>query len=1352
MEKPIEDLNSDDYDPRLADRIKSLLRAPDEETLPPKLVTDTSIQLASEEIQRGGLGRVGRYWDENLQREVAVKFIHPDQDERRVRRFHREILITSSLDHPGVVPIYQVGEIGGQPFYTMRFVSGQTLEKAIKSFYEGKDTSLTQWNPQFRSLLENLKSACATIGYAHEQRQVCHRDVKPQNIMVENGLTVVVDWGLAKHFGEIESDQPGSRSPSGQSNEPLTRADQYLGTPAYMAPEQALGDVDQIDKLTDIYGLGATMFEVLTGLPPHHQTRKQLEKKNSADSSIDNWAATDTELRAWLRTIASNPQPIPRELNPAIPVELESICRKAMASSKSDRYLTADQMMDDLECWLVQADVAAHDYGRAEKVGRWIRKHSGITAIVGLAATIVAVISIMSFWSVSQAKSRTENALIKMRSERGARIQDHLRALVAAPPFQAEAFLRGLDSYSGEELDEQINNLKSQQKNPLAQNRLLLVRLDQSPQNLLSLLKSDVYQSVDDLSLLCSAMGDAQQLRSNELVQELWKLGEQDHAVLAVGTVLSRLAPNDSKWRSFAPAFVEQLMNVDQDDVVKWGQLLVPIRDRLNRPLMVRYQSDSDSWETERYISGQLLFEFYQADPEKLVPLIGHADSTMFASLMKACKSKETESVQNTITAHIKAFASGVQPTVGPVSPALLEAMEKVEGTLNQNFVICDSIPVAEFEKLVPLLRHDGFRPLQIQKYSLEEHRAVACVWTRDDQPFWISNEVDGNELSKLLKRRRADRWSPVHLSADLNHGRVLYTLVMVEDLTDQNTYQILAGNSLERHRELSTDLGNAKYQQLSYLEIEDQNNELRIAGIYRLDPGQRNSASLAARLENVGDIRLKNLADYKPIHLVRGPRGLTGIWLETDHLDAIVSMDSGRGHPSKHWNQLAQRGYSPVFISRPNHYSIGPMTDSFSLWHRPRLSDVEMANYVAALWRLGEVDSFVLNLLKRRADPTLRTRLIHRLYRERIEPARILKWMAMTKDPGIRSALIQGIGNYPVEQVESQKEFIAKMVAQLDHSDAGVHGSAVWALQRWGRLLNQDPKKYAYHDDRNWFIDERAHTMTVVRGPVHFQMGSRMRPALHAAVEHRHLRTINRSFAIATREVTWDQFSEFLEVMPAGFTRFYSKLENGQLNNQAPQYHVSWYRAAEYCNWLSQQAGLPEEQWCYIPDANGNYGPGMSVPDDFLDRIGYRLPTESEWEYAARAETETERFFGRDLAMYVYYGWSKRNSNISTHTVGELKPNEFGLFDVYGNVWEWCHGSRDDRWPEYFESTNDEPSDLPLTTKHPRTLRGGSMVNSPSLLRSSIRSFNKPSNEQFTFGFRVARTLKTGQPISGEK
>jgi formylglycine-generating enzyme required for sulfatase activity len=177
------------------------------------------------------------------------------------------------------------------------------------------------------------------------------------------------------------------------------------------------------------------------------------------------------------------------------------------------------------------------------------------------------------------------------------------------------------------------------------------------------------------------------------------------------------------------------------------------------------------------------------------------------------------------------------------------------------------------------------------------------------------------------------------------------------------------------------------------------------------------------------------------------------------------------------------------------------------------------------------------------------------------------------------------------------------------------------------------------------------------------------------------------------------------------------------------PQGNVSWYEAAAYCNWLSEREGLAEDQWCYRPNDRGEYGPGMRIADDFLDRRGYRLPTEAEWEFACRAGTVTRRYFGDRDSYLDQYAAYRENTEGKVQPVARRKPNDLGLFDMLGNVSEWCH--------DLYLPDRDGAH---VVTDQPRVVRGGSVADPPSRVRSAARSQAPPGRYDPTLGFRVAR------------
>jgi tetratricopeptide (TPR) repeat protein/tRNA A-37 threonylcarbamoyl transferase component Bud32 len=325
---------------------------------------------------RGGIGQVWLARDDTLGREVALKELRPDraQDAAAWARFFEEARITGQLEHPGIVPIYELSRDPGgrQPFYTMRFVRGGTLSAAIDAYHKDRRAG-TAGPLELASLLHTFVGVCNAIGYAHS-RGVIHRDLKGQNIILgEFGEVMVLDWGLAKLVDQPEDAtgpgaDRGAVAPSAEPPHDATQPGQVQGTPAYMAPEQAWGRVDQIGPPADIYALGAILYGILCGEPPYQ-------------------GETATEV---LRKVREEAPARPRAVNPDAPAALEAVCLKAMARQPEDRYHSAGELADEVRRWLADEPVAAYPEPWTRRLARWAKRHRQAVA----AAAAVAVIGV----------------------------------------------------------------------------------------------------------------------------------------------------------------------------------------------------------------------------------------------------------------------------------------------------------------------------------------------------------------------------------------------------------------------------------------------------------------------------------------------------------------------------------------------------------------------------------------------------------------------------------------------------------------------------------------------------------------------------------------------------------------------------------------------------------------------------------------------------------------------------------------------------------------------------------------------------------------------------------------------
>jgi formylglycine-generating enzyme required for sulfatase activity len=309
------------------------------------------------------------------------------------------------------------------------------------------------------------------------------------------------------------------------------------------------------------------------------------------------------------------------------------------------------------------------------------------------------------------------------------------------------------------------------------------------------------------------------------------------------------------------------------------------------------------------------------------------------------------------------------------------------------------------------------------------------------------------------------------------------------------------------------------------------------------------------------------------------------------------------------------------------------------------------------------------------------------------------------------------------------------------DDPDPGIHSAVDWLLRRWGcdarlREIEQGLTSKQPVGDRGWYVNGQGHTLAVVRGPAEFLMGSPSSEPDRFPSEVLHRKRIPRTFAIATKEVTVEQFRRFRR--DHHFLKKYSPVLDAPITN------VTWYEAAQYCRWLSEQEGIPENQMCYPPMTE--IKKGLILPPDYLSRTGYRLPTEAEWEYACRAGAVTPRFYGASEDMLGNYAWYTANSRDHTWQVGKLKPNDLGLFDVYGNVFELCQ----DPWsgepyqpaPEGQASEDKEFVRDAVDNERHRHVRGGSFHYPAPFARSAHRLAYQPSIHHNPVGLRVVRTL----------
>jgi eukaryotic-like serine/threonine-protein kinase len=862
-----------------------------------------------------------------------------------------------------------------------------------------------------------------------------------------------------------------------------------------------------------------------------------------------------------------------------------------------------------------------------------------------------------------------------------------------------------------------------------------------------------------------------------QLIEKLWKVVEQPPAGresqrLRAAAALAKYDPNSQHWSEFNGLVAGDLVAVNAVFLVLWRDGFRPVKAQLLEPLSAIFRGRSPEQAAERNLATTLLADFTAGQPRLFADLLMDADEKQFALLFPKLQDHGAQGLAVLQGEMVRQSRS--------VDEKEIMALAKRQANAGVALLKSD-----QPEQVWPLLKQNPnptARSYLIHRFGPLGVDATAIVKRLDEEPDvtikralilslgeFTETQVPSAERHKLMEKLvglyETDNDGGLHSAAEwllrqwgqearlksivnkLRGNKEQISNSMIAQLSDEQKRR--QAESIPRIAEIQKRLADGQIAWERTLQGQVQGSPLsRKEGLlthFPLDEADGKHAASSVKGQPGATYNGSGQPEWVPGVLGRALRlsGKGGLdWggaLDLDRTDAMSygcwflaepGLQRG-GLVGKFFNgkvDAEERGFA---LSISANSVIAEWTHSYSSnclivrsaiqeltgrWHHlfvtydgsSAASGVRI--YIDGRPTLTRVEQNGLTQSIRNAVPLQIGKRDDKFpFRGAIDDVRIYKRVLDAKEVaslyevGIQSAAgvsarerTPELEQLVVDCYRTRNEQAQKLVAELAELKARLRQTEQASL--------------------GWYVNGQGQTMIVIPGRVEFTMGSPPTEKGRSADEAEVKKQIARTFAIAAKPVTCADFRTFI---PLNFNQRYVPAPD------CPAIHISWFDAARYCNLLSAKEGIPRDQWCYEADPKGII---IGVKKNYLDLTGFRLPTESELEYATRAGAATSRYFGEAEELLGKYAWFLGNAGDRTWPVGSKMPNDLGLFDVHGNVWCWC--------PEETTSANPDVQGA--------ALHGGAFNDSAGQLRSASRRFYTRVSQLDYVGFRVARTMST--------